>query len=48
MGTRLEGKPVVQFLRDDLKQRVGKLAEKGIIPTVLIIRVGEREDDVSY
>lgn len=48
MGTRLEGKPVVQFLRDDLKRRITKLEEKGTTPTVLIIRVGEREDDISY
>jgi methylenetetrahydrofolate dehydrogenase (NADP+)/methenyltetrahydrofolate cyclohydrolase len=48
MGTRLEGKPVVQYLRDDLKQRVAALGEKGASPTTLIIRVGEREDDISY
>ena len=48
MGIILEGKPVVQFLRDDLKQRVEKLGEQGVTPTILIIRVGEREDDISY
>lgn len=48
MGTKLEGKPVVQFLRDDLKQRIGKLGERGMIPAILIMRVGEREDDISY
>lgn len=48
MGARLEGKPVVQFLREDIKKRVAKLCEKGITPTVLIIRVGEREDDISF
>ncbi len=48
MGIKLEGRPVVQFLREDLKQRVSKLAEQGVTPTLLIIRVGEREDDISY
>ena len=48
MGMKLEGKPVVQFLREDLKQRVSKLGDKGVIPTILILRVGEREDDISY
>ena len=48
MGIKLEGKPVVQFLREDLQKRVSKLGEKGVIPTILIIRVGEREDDISY
>ena len=48
MGIKLEGKPVVQSLRDDIKQRVQKLSDKNIIPTIQIIRVGEREDDISY
>lgn len=48
MGIKLEGKPVVQFLREDLKQRVVRIVQKGITPAILIIRAGEREDDISY
>lgn len=48
MGIRLEGKPVVQALRESISQRVTVLAGKNVKPTVLILRVGEREDDISY
>jgi methylenetetrahydrofolate dehydrogenase (NADP+) / methenyltetrahydrofolate cyclohydrolase len=48
MGIRLEGKPVVAALRSNINERVAKLGEKGIKPTIQIIRVGEREDDISY
>jgi methylenetetrahydrofolate dehydrogenase (NADP+)/methenyltetrahydrofolate cyclohydrolase len=48
MGTKLEGKPVVQDLRGKLKERVENLEKRGVIPTILILRVGEREDDISY
>jgi methylenetetrahydrofolate dehydrogenase (NADP+)/methenyltetrahydrofolate cyclohydrolase len=45
---RLTGKPVADFLGQSIKNRVGTLAEKGITPRLLIIRVGAREDDVFY
>ncbi|MBB6217321.1 methylenetetrahydrofolate dehydrogenase (NADP+)/methenyltetrahydrofolate cyclohydrolase [Anaerosolibacter carboniphilus] len=48
MGVKLDGKPVVQHLREDIKKRVALLEEDGNTPTMLIIRVGEREDDISY
>jgi methylenetetrahydrofolate dehydrogenase (NADP+) / methenyltetrahydrofolate cyclohydrolase len=48
MGEKLIGKPVVQSLRDNLLSRVKILGEKNITPTLLLIRVGEREDDISY
>ncbi|MED1469475.1 bifunctional 5,10-methylenetetrahydrofolate dehydrogenase/5,10-methenyltetrahydrofolate cyclohydrolase [Bacillus salipaludis] len=48
MGTRLDGKPVVQFLREHIKSRVGELRENHIFPTLLLIRLGEREDDIFY
>ncbi|MEG0774314.1 bifunctional 5,10-methylenetetrahydrofolate dehydrogenase/5,10-methenyltetrahydrofolate cyclohydrolase [Clostridium sp.] len=48
MGLKLEGKPVVQYLRENIKNRVSDLVEKNITPTLLIIRVGQREDDISY
>ena len=48
MGVRLAGKPVVESLRENIKSRVATLGEKNIHPTLLLIRVGEREDDLSY
>lgn len=48
MGLKLEGKPVVQYLRENIKKRVSNLVEKNITPTLLLIRVGQREDDISY
>lgn len=48
MGIRLAGKPVVEFLRENIKSRVSILGENNVSPTLLLIRVGEREDDISY
>ena len=48
MGVKLTGKPVVESLRENIKSRVATLGEKNINPTLLLIRVGEREDDLSY
>jgi len=48
VGTVLKGKPVVDSLRGDLKHRIGALKNRGINPSILILRVGEREDDISY
>jgi methylenetetrahydrofolate dehydrogenase (NADP+) / methenyltetrahydrofolate cyclohydrolase len=48
MGVKLVGKPVVESLRENIKSRVASLAEKNVSPTMLLIRVGEREDDISY
>ena len=48
MGEKLAGKPVVQSLRENILSRVDHLKENGITPTLLLIRVGDREDDLSY
>lgn len=48
MGLRLEGKPVAQALREKLRQRISSMAELGVTPTILIVRVGDRDDDISY
>jgi methylenetetrahydrofolate dehydrogenase (NADP+)/methenyltetrahydrofolate cyclohydrolase len=48
MGEKLAGKPVVQSLRENILSRVDKLNADGITPTLLLIRVGAREDDLSY
>lgn len=48
MAKLLAGKPVVAALKDRQRTAVAKLKEKGIAPTLGIIRVGEREDDIAY
>ena len=48
MGIKLEGKPVVQELREALKDRIQALGARGVTPAILILRVGNREDDISY
>jgi methylenetetrahydrofolate dehydrogenase (NADP+)/methenyltetrahydrofolate cyclohydrolase len=45
---KLTGKPVVEYLRGNIKARVAELKERNIVPTILIIRVGNKEDDVFY
>jgi len=42
------GMPVVKAIAEDVKTRMEELAKRGIIPTLAVIRVGEREDDLSY
>lgn len=48
MAKQLLGKEVTAALNERIKANVAKLEEKGIKPTLGIIRVGEREDDLSY
>lgn len=48
MATLLKGKPVADALTEEVASRVGVLREAGIVPTLAIIRVGAREDDLSY
>ena len=44
----LKGKPVADAITEDLRIRTEKLKARGITPTLAILRVGEREDDLSY
>lgn len=48
MAKQLLGKEVNAQLNERIKADVAALKEKGIKPTLGIIRVGEREDDLSY
>lgn len=48
MAKLLLGKEVTAAMNEKIKANVAKLQEKGITPTLGIIRVGEREDDISY
>lgn len=44
----LKGKPVADALTAESKGRVEELKARGITPTLAILRVGERDDDLSY
>lgn len=48
MARQLLGKEVTAALNEKIKSQVAALKEKGVEPTLGIIRVGEREDDLSY
>jgi len=48
MTKLLKGAEVIATLNEKIKVEVENLNKKGINPTLGIIRVGEREDDISY
>ena len=48
MAEILKGKEVVAALKEKLIAEVEALKAKGINPTLAIVRVGERPDDISY
>ena len=48
MATILKGAPVVAAMNEANVARCAALAAKGITPTLAVVRVGEREDDLSY
>lgn len=48
MAKQLLGKEVTASMNEKIKAKAALLQEKGITPTLGIIRVGEREDDISY
>ena len=48
MATILKGPPVVAAMNEANAARCAALAAKGITPTLAVVRVGEREDDLSY
>jgi len=48
MSELWKGKPVADALDVDTTARVEALKAKGVIPTLAILRVGEREDDLAY
>ena len=48
MSEILKGKPVADALNERTAARVNSLKERGIVPTLCIVRVGERPDDLSY
>ena len=48
MSTILKGAPVVAAMNEANAARCAALREKGVVPTLAVIRVGERPDDLSY
>lgn len=44
----LRGMPAAKAILTDLQERVDRLSENGIIPKLTVVRVGAREDDLSY
>ena len=45
MAELLKGAPVARALTEELAARCVALRERGVVPTLAIVRVGEREDD---
>ena len=48
MTELLRGAPVAAVLTEDVAPRGASLAGRGVVPTLAILRVGERSDDLSY
>ena len=48
MAKLLLGKEVTDALNQDLKNRTDALRQKGIVPTLAIVRLGEDPSDLSY
>ena len=48
MARLLKGKEVAEAIVEDLKSRSLSLKEKDIVPTLAILRVGNKDEDISY
>ena len=48
MAQLLKGAPVANALSQQLAERAAALREKLVVPTLAILRVGQRPDDISY
>lgn len=48
MAKILSGKEVAAALKEDLLKRTAALKDKGVTPTLAIVRVGEKESDIAY
>lgn len=44
----LRGMPVVKSIAEKLSVEIEQLKAQGVVPTLAVVRVGEREDDLSY
>ena len=48
MGIVIKGKPVADSITAEIRTKTEELKEKGIVPVLTIVRVGERGDDIAY
>ncbi len=48
MTHRLEGVPVASALSEQFAVQIAYLHEKGIVPKLTAVRIGDRKDDISY
>ena len=48
MAELLKGLPVAKALTEELTGRVEALKAQGVVPTLAMVRVGERDDDLAY
>ncbi|MBQ5951231.1 MAG: bifunctional 5,10-methylenetetrahydrofolate dehydrogenase/5,10-methenyltetrahydrofolate cyclohydrolase [Lachnospiraceae bacterium] len=48
MAQILKGAPVAAALDVETEKRAAALREKGVVPTLAILRAGEREDEIAY
>ena len=48
MAFILEGKAVAAAIRESISKEIEMLAEKGVVPTLAIVRIGAKDDDVAY
>lgn len=48
MADILKGGPAAAALDQETARRAAALRDRGVVPTLAILRVGEREDDLSY
>lgn len=48
MARLLRGAPVAAAITELLRERAERLGARGVTPTLAIVRVGERDDDLAY
>ena len=48
MAEILKGKPVADKINEGIVNDIEALKEKGVIPTLCIVRVGDNESDMAY
>lgn len=48
MAALFKGAPVAAAIDADLKQRIAGLREAGVCPTIAVVRVGDKPDDIAY
>lgn len=48
MASILKGAPVADAINERSKASIAELSERGIFPTLALVRIGSREDDIAY